>query len=161
MYTEFKQLALEDGQVKYRYGLECLFRFFSYGLEKKYRKDLVQDFMEFTLRDRKDGYLYGLEKFWAFLKYRKDKRPIDIPPELQKLLSQFRTMDDFKRAKLQQQQQQKKNSSATDTDPLARRISFDEFPPLSTSPSTSATGKALGANAPGVWGSPPATSTAK
>lgn len=161
MYAEFKQLALEDGQVKYRYGLECLFRFFSYGLEKKYRKDLVQDFMEFTLRDYKDGYLYGLEKFWAFLKYRKDKRPIDIPSELQKLLSQFRTIDDFKRAKSQQQQQQqKKNASTADAEPIARRLSFDEFPPLSTSPSTIS--KALGANPPGVWGSsPPTTSIAK
>lgn len=162
MYAEFKQLALEDGQVKYRYGLECLFRFFSYGLEKKYRKDLVQDFMEFTIRDHKDGYLYGLEKFWAFLKYRKDKRPIDILPELQKLLSQFRNMDDFKRAKAsQQQQQQQQSKKNTTAEPeLARKLSFNEFPPLSTSPSSTTGGKAQCAT-PGVWGSPPATTLAK
>jgi len=176
--------------VKYRYGLECLFRFFSYGLEKKYRKDLVQDFMEFTIRDHKDGYLYGLEKFWAFLKYRKDKRPIEIPPELQKLLSQFRTMDDFKRAKASRHQQQKRNSgSAAEIEPIVRRLSFNEFPPLSTSPSTlskspsvlskspsvlskspsttlskspsTTLNKVQNANATGVWGSPPASAIVK
>lgn len=54
-----------------RYGLECLFRFYSYGLEKKFREDIFQDFQEETLRDHDSGYLYGLEKFWAFLKYYK------------------------------------------------------------------------------------------
>ena len=54
-----------------RYGLECLFRFYSYGLEKKFREDLFQDFQEETLRDHDSGCLYGLEKFWAFLKYYK------------------------------------------------------------------------------------------
>jgi len=51
--------------------LECLFRFYSYGLEKKFREDIFQDFQEETLRDHDSGYLYGLEKFWAFLKYYK------------------------------------------------------------------------------------------
>ena len=52
-----------------RYGLECLFRFYSYGLEVRFRDDLFQDFQEETLKDYNAGYLYGLEKFWAFLKY--------------------------------------------------------------------------------------------
>ena len=54
-----------------RYGLECLFRFYSYGLEKKFRLEVFNDFQTETLRDHDDGSLYGLEKFWAFLKYYK------------------------------------------------------------------------------------------
>ena len=52
-----------------RYGLECLFRFYSYGLEKRFRDDVFRDFQQETLKDHSRGFLYGLEKFWAFLKY--------------------------------------------------------------------------------------------
>lgn len=38
-----------------RYGLECLFRFYSYGLEKRFRLDLFKDFQEETLRDFEKG----------------------------------------------------------------------------------------------------------
>ena len=34
-----------------RYGLECLFRYFSYGLEKRFRQEVFNDFQEETLRD--------------------------------------------------------------------------------------------------------------
>jgi len=53
----------------YRYGLECLFRFYSYGLEKKFRPDIYKDFQNETLKDFETGQLYGMEKFWAFIKY--------------------------------------------------------------------------------------------
>lgn len=38
-----------------RYGLECLFRFYSYGLEKRFRLDLFKDFQEETLKDFEKG----------------------------------------------------------------------------------------------------------
>lgn len=38
-----------------RYGLECLFRFYSYGLEKRFRPDLYKDFQEETIRDYENG----------------------------------------------------------------------------------------------------------
>ena len=54
-----------------RYGLECLFRYFSYGLEKKFRPEIYKDFQTETLKDYETGQLYAMEKFWAFIKYYK------------------------------------------------------------------------------------------
>ena len=39
----------------FRYGLECLFRFFSYGLEKRFRPDVFYDFQEDTIKDYENG----------------------------------------------------------------------------------------------------------
>ncbi len=45
-----------DGlSVFLRYGLECLFRFYSYGLERKFRPDIFKDFQEETVKDYEAG----------------------------------------------------------------------------------------------------------
>lgn len=83
-----------------RYGLECLFRFYSYGLEKRFRKIIFDDFQELTLADYERGHLYGLEKFWAYTYYRKDKkkRELKFIPKITELLTKYKSIKDFKAA---------------------------------------------------------------
>ncbi|TRY99108.1 hypothetical protein DNTS_021540 [Danionella cerebrum] len=91
----FWSFFLRDNFNRKIYGLECMFRFFSYGLERRFRPDIFQDFQKETIQDYEKGQLYGLEKFWAFLKYSKVKnQPID--PKLQEYLSKFKSIDDFR-----------------------------------------------------------------
>jgi la-related protein 1 len=95
-----------------RYGLECLFRFYTYGLEKHFRQELFDDFQRETLRDHDAGnkevnnkrienkisiflgQLYGLEKFWAFLKYSRQKPKINS--KLEEILKKFKRLEDFR-----------------------------------------------------------------
>lgn len=46
----------------FRYGLECLFRYFSYGLERKFRPELYKDFQAETIRDYENGKLFFMLK---------------------------------------------------------------------------------------------------
>jgi hypothetical protein len=41
-YNDFKKYADEDAAAEYMYGMECLFRFYSYGLEDNFRVPLYK-----------------------------------------------------------------------------------------------------------------------
>ncbi|XP_039295422.1 la-related protein 1B [Nilaparvata lugens] len=71
-------------------------KYFSYGLEKKFRPELYTDFQIETMRDYESGQLYGLEKFWAFLKYYKHSSKLCVDPRLKEYLSKFKTIEDFR-----------------------------------------------------------------
>lgn len=50
------RFALEDAaQGDYQYGMECLFRFYSYGLERAWSEPLYRDFEELTLKVGRGG----------------------------------------------------------------------------------------------------------
>nr|XP_025034850.1 la-related protein 1 [Pelodiscus sinensis] len=92
VYHKYRRRCLNERK---RLALESLFRYYSYGLEKKFRPDIFKDFQEETIKDYEAGQLYGLEKFWAFLKYSKAKN-LDIARKLQEYLSKFRRLEDFR-----------------------------------------------------------------
>ena len=100
MYTDFKKFAIEDREEGGHYGIECLFNFYSYGLESRFNDELYSDFEDLTLMDYEQGSLYGLEKFWAFHHYGRipESHDVHVNPKLRELIEkQYSTLDDFRR----------------------------------------------------------------
>ncbi|KAK2116196.1 La ribonucleoprotein domain member 1B [Saguinus oedipus] len=171
MYEEFRQLAWEDAKENYSVlaltaviqsqpvaslkamgatGSECLFRFYSYGLEKKFRREIFKDFQEETKKDYESGQLYGLEKFWAYLKYSQSKTQ-SIDPKLQEYLCSFKKLEDFRvDPPISEEFGRKRHSSTSGEESNRHRLSpnFSTKPP-NAAKSTSANQLQVPINSPG------------
>ena len=58
LYRFELSLILNLANLFFRYGIECLFRYYSYGLERKFKTELYRDFQEEAMRDYKSGKIY-------------------------------------------------------------------------------------------------------
>lgn len=65
-YNVKKQIIMHNC---FRYGLECLFRYYSYGLERKFRPELYKDFQAETIRDHENGNLFTYILFYIWMTY--------------------------------------------------------------------------------------------
>ena len=68
-YIRFRDNAVHEAKIGNMYGMQCLFRFYSYGLEVRFDSSIFQDFQDMVLLDCIHGYRYGIEKLQAFIQY--------------------------------------------------------------------------------------------
>ena len=115
MFNEFHEIARQDAIARAHYGIECFFRFCSYGLEKRWDETVFGLFQTEALEDYKRGSLYGLEKVKGFLVHQKYDFPITpyITPEISKVLEQFPTLESFKEKRKESFSKGKKQRNAT------------------------------------------------
>jgi len=96
MYDDFLSLARDDIKGGSHYGIECFFRFCSYGLEINWIPSVFNDFEIESMEDYKRKSTYGLEKFKAFLINQKHPFTIPVKPETRAVLAKFPTMKSFR-----------------------------------------------------------------
>ncbi|KAH0787636.1 la-related protein 1B-like [Histomonas meleagridis] len=106
MYQEFLTFAREDYSSNSHYGMECFFRFASYGLEIFWNEDVFKDFESEALRTYRRNDLYGMEKLKAFLVNQKYDFPIPVTAEVQAILDKYPTPKSFREMPKQQKQKQ-------------------------------------------------------
>ena len=96
MYDDFLSCAREDVLLGSHYGIECYFRFCSYGLETNWIPEVYDDFEMEAMADYRRGFNYGLEKFKAFHINQKHDFEIPIKPETQRELDKYPTCRSFR-----------------------------------------------------------------
>lgn len=96
MYVEFLTYAREDRSLGATYGIQCFYRFCSYGLETNWNIEVYETFEDEAMSDYWKGNKYGLEKFKAFHINQKYDFPIPIKPETQKELDKYPTCRSFR-----------------------------------------------------------------
>jgi la-related protein 1 len=84
IYERFRENAIGDAARGKMYGVQCLFRFYSYGLEKRFDSRVFEDFQTCVIMDCESGYSYGVEKLWAYLMYSKSKA--ELRPDVKRHL---------------------------------------------------------------------------
>ncbi|KAH0788250.1 la-related protein 1 isoform X2 [Histomonas meleagridis] len=96
MYKEFYTIAKEDAEHGSHYGIECFFRFCSYGLETNFNPSVFKDFQLEALCDyRNRNSKYGIEKLRGFLENQKLGIEIKMLPEVEVVMNQFPTIESF------------------------------------------------------------------
>lgn len=96
MYIEFLTYAREDRSLGANYGIQCFYRFCSYGLETNWLPEVYETFEDEAMSDYWKGNKYGLEKFKAFHINQKYDFQIPIKPETKRELDKYPTCRSFR-----------------------------------------------------------------
>ena len=124
MYDQFLDLAREDVVGGSHYGIECFFRFCSYGLELFWDPAIYEDFQNEAINDYNRNSTYGLEKLRAFLINQKHDFPIPTRPDVEVVLDKYPTIQSFR-----EQQQSKRHQFSGKNFKRAKFNQFAQYQP--------------------------------
>lgn len=113
MYFEFLTCAREDRALGATYGIQCLYRYCSYGLETNWNPEIFETFEDEAMDDYWKGDKYGLEKVKAFLINQKYDFPIPLKPETQRELDKYPTCRSFRESNYNGKNNQRRGSDAS------------------------------------------------